>query len=122
MGLMSEIGPIDPQIGRYPALGLGYAIETLALLCKKYPESSDMSAKYLSLSLNLQDLGYFERVSESAVQYAERLLKNKKLPNGQTPASVVLRPSKSRPISGVLFPHNRYQFIGAHSHQNDTSL
>jgi len=91
MGLMSELGPIDPQVGRYPALGLGYAIESLASLCKRYPESSDMFAKYLSLSLNLQDLGYFERVSESAAQYAERLLKNKKLPSGQTPTSVAGR-------------------------------
>lgn len=91
MGLMSELGPIDPQIGRYPALGLGYAIESLASLCKQYPESSDMFAKYLSLSLNLQDLGYFERVSESAAQYAERLLKNKKLPSGQTSTSIASR-------------------------------
>lgn len=91
MGLMSELGPIDPQIGRYPALGLGYAVEYLASLCKRYPESSDMFAKYLSLSLDLRHLGYLERVSESAAQYAERLLKNKKLPSGQTPASIAGR-------------------------------
>jgi len=91
MGLMSELGPIDPQIGGRPALGLGYAVEHLASLCKRYPESSDMFAKYLSLSLDLKDLGYFERVSESAAQYAERLLKNKTLPTGQTAALVAGR-------------------------------
>lgn len=34
-----------------------------------------MFAKFLSSSLNLIHLGYYERVAESAVQYAERLLK-----------------------------------------------
>lgn len=91
MGLMSELGPIDPQIGTYPALGLGYAVEYLASLCKRYPESSNMFARYLSLSLDLTHLGYLERVSESAAQYAERLLKNKKLPSEQSPASVASR-------------------------------
>lgn len=91
MGLMSELGPIDPQIGNYPAQGLGHAVEYLANLCKKYPESSNMFAKYLSLSLDLRYFGYLERVSESAVQYAERLLKDKKLATGQTSNSVATR-------------------------------
>jgi hypothetical protein len=33
-----------------------------------------MFAKYLHFSLKLIDLGYYERVAESAMQYAERLL------------------------------------------------
>jgi len=33
-----------------------------------------MFAKYLHSSLKLIDLGYYERVAESAMQYAERLL------------------------------------------------
>gem|GEM_PF-6064967 len=33
-----------------------------------------MLAKYLSYKLDLRILGYFERVTESAVQYAQRLL------------------------------------------------
>jgi hypothetical protein len=74
MGIVSELGPIDPQIGEYPALGLGSAVEHIATLCKKHPDAVEMLAKYLASSLNLHDLGYFERVSESAVQYAERLL------------------------------------------------
>jgi hypothetical protein len=30
MGIISELGPIDPQIGDYPALGLGSAVEHIA--------------------------------------------------------------------------------------------
>ncbi len=83
MGTMSELGPIDPQFGGLPALGLSSAVEYLAGVCKKYPDSSDMFAKYLSLTLDLRTLGYFERVSESAMQYAQRLLQGKRLPEGQ---------------------------------------
>ena len=88
MGLMSELGPIDPQIAGYPALGLSNALESLAKLSKKYPESSNMFSLYLTHTLSLRDLGYFERISESAVQYAERLLRNKNFPSGQTPQSL----------------------------------
>jgi hypothetical protein len=83
MGLMSELGPIDPQIAGYPALSLGNSLEVLAKLSAKHPESSIMFANYLSNKLDLKDLGYFERISESAAQYAERLLKGKQLPQGQ---------------------------------------
>ena len=47
-----------------------------------------MFAAYLTKNLDLKDLGYFERVSESAAQYAERLLSSKKLPNPHTPQSL----------------------------------
>jgi len=88
MGIMSELGPIDPQFGGLPALGLSSAVEYLAGLCKRHPESSDMLAKYLSLTLDLRTLGYFERVSESAMQYAQRLLDGKVLPENQSIYSV----------------------------------
>lgn len=78
MGSLSELGPIDPQIEDLPALGLKYSIEHIAELVKKYPESSEMFARYLSRSLKLIHLGYYERVAESAVQYAERLLSTHK--------------------------------------------
>lgn len=91
MGMMSELGPIDPQMGNYPALGLGSAVDYIANLCKKHPEAAEMFSKYLASSLNLHDLGYFERVSESAAQYAERLLADKSLPAGQTAASIAHR-------------------------------
>ncbi|MBD3341749.1 MAG: hypothetical protein GF353_21775 [Candidatus Lokiarchaeota archaeon] len=75
LGSLSELGPIDPQIGNLPALGLKNSVEHIADLIEKYPKASDMFAKYLHLSLQPMHLGYFERVAESAVQYAERLLK-----------------------------------------------
>lgn len=74
MGSLSELGPIDPQIEGLPALGLKYSVEHLAELVKKYPESYEMFAKYMRGSLKLINLGYYERVAESAVQYAEKLL------------------------------------------------
>lgn len=80
MGTMSELGPIDPQFGGLPALGLTSSLESLAKVVTKYPQSSEMLASYLSQKLDLRILGYFERVSESAVQYASRLLYGKKTP------------------------------------------
>lgn len=74
MGSLSELGPIDPQINGLPALGLKNSIEHLAELVKTYPEASDMFAKYLQNNLTLINLGYYERVAESAAQYAEKLL------------------------------------------------
>jgi hypothetical protein len=74
MGSLSELGPIDPQINRLPALGLKNSIEHIAQLVKGTPEASEMFAKYLHYSLKPIDLGYYERVAESAMQYAIRLL------------------------------------------------
>lgn len=88
MGLMSELGPIDPQIGGFPALGMQNALNLLADLSCRYPGCSEMMAKYLGEKLDLRVLGYFERVSESAVQYAERLLSGKFIPDSQTPHSL----------------------------------
>lgn len=75
MGSLSELGPIDPLIENLPALGLKSSVEHIADLMKEYPNASEMFAKYLHLSLDPIHLGYYERVAESATQYAERLLK-----------------------------------------------
>lgn len=80
MGLMSELGPIDPQIGGYPSLSLSNALNVLADLSCKFPGSGEMFAQFLTKNLNLKDLGYFQRIGESAAQYAERLLTGKALP------------------------------------------
>ena len=88
MGLLSELGPIDPQFGGFPALGLSNAMEKIAEMSEKYPNASDMFAKYLTENVNIRHLGLFERVNESAVQYAERLLIGKSLPNDQTPSAL----------------------------------
>jgi len=83
MGLMSELGPIDPQIGNFPALSISNALEKIAQLSEEFPKSSNMFAQYLTENLNLNHLGYFERINESATQYAERLLKGKSFVKGQ---------------------------------------
>jgi hypothetical protein len=74
MGMMSELGPVDPQISDLPALGLGSALDYIAGICEKHPGSADMLAKYLQGSLSVQHLGLFERLSESATHYAAKLL------------------------------------------------
>lgn len=84
MGLLSELGPIDPQFGGFPALGLANAVEKIAEMTERFPSASDMLAKYLTDNVNIRDLGYFERINESATQYAIRLLNGKAFPDGQT--------------------------------------
>ncbi len=88
MGSMSELGPIDPQVGDMPALGLKNAIQHLLDLAGQYPGASDVLAKYLDSSLKLINLGYYERVAESAAQYAERLLKKRKTVNEIAPGTI----------------------------------
>lgn len=80
MGLLSELGPIDPQINGFPALGLVNALEKIAYLADKFPKSSEVFSKYLTENLSISHLGYFERINESAAQYAQRLLNGKSFP------------------------------------------
>ena len=78
MGGRSELGPIDPQFEGVPALALKHSIEHLAELVKMYPSASSMFAEYLSKSLRIESLGYYERVAESATHYATRLLRDRR--------------------------------------------
>lgn len=84
MGMMSELGPVDPQFRRLPALGLGTALDYIAGVCEKHPKSAEMLAAYLQKTLNIQHLGLYERVSESATHYAQRLLKRDGFPELKT--------------------------------------
>jgi membrane-bound ClpP family serine protease len=77
IGQLGQLGPIDPQLGPLPALGVVQALNTIAAVAEKHPGSSDMFAQYLDLALTVEQIGYCDRVSESAVQYAERLLLTK---------------------------------------------
>lgn len=79
MGMMSELGPVDPQLRNLPALGLGSGLEHIAGVCEKHPGASGMLATYLQNTLSIQHLGLYERVSESATHYAQRLLKRENL-------------------------------------------
>jgi len=88
MGLMSELGPIDPQFGGFPALGMKNALEILSDLACKHPGASKMLGEYLQSKLDLRVLGYFERINDSAVQYAERLLAGKTIPQQRTPRTL----------------------------------
>jgi hypothetical protein len=88
MGLLSELGPIDPQIGGFPAQGLKNAIEILSDMSCRHPGSAAMLAEYLNRKLDLRILGLFERINESAIQYAERLIADKPLPEPRTAKSL----------------------------------
>jgi len=91
MGSLSELGPIDPQINRMPALGLKNSIEHIADLVSKNPGSSEMFARYLKLTVEPVQIGYYERVAESAVQYAERLLEKHKTSLISEPAIIAYK-------------------------------
>ena len=80
MGSLSELGPIDPQFGAIPALALKHSVEHIAELVGTYPAASQMFSDYLERSLRIEALGYFERVAESAAQYASRLLNSRRQP------------------------------------------
>lgn len=77
MGELGQLGPIDPQLDGLPALGVQQALQTIAGLAQQYPASAEMFAKYLKLAVTVEQVGYCERVSASAAQYAERLLLHK---------------------------------------------
>ena len=77
MGPLGQLGPIDPQIGGLPALGVSQALKTIASVSQLYPRSAEMFARYLQLALTVEQIGYCDRIAESAVQYAERLLATK---------------------------------------------
>lgn len=74
LGSLSELGPIDPQLGGMPALAVKHSLEHMAEIVTHYPEASGMLSEYLAKSLPVNIVGHFERAASSAAQYAERLL------------------------------------------------
>jgi hypothetical protein len=88
MGMASQLGPIDPQFGGLPALAPANALDVIADLACRYPAAADMFTKYLTDQIPIRILGYYQRVSDSAIQYAERLLAGKQLAETQTAESV----------------------------------
>ena len=88
MGLNSQLGPIDPQVGGLPALAVGNALDVIADLVSRFPASANMLTNYLTAQIPIQSLGYYQRISESAVQYAERLFAGRQLGDKREPKEV----------------------------------
>jgi hypothetical protein len=89
MGLLGQLGPIDPQLDGLPALGVSQALRTIASVAEAYPGSASMFAQYLKTVLTVEQIGYCDRISQSAVQYAVRLLSTK--PDLQRDAEEIAR-------------------------------
>ena len=49
----------------------------MASVAEEFPGSADIFARYLRMVRTVEQLGYCDRISESAVQYAVRLLSTK---------------------------------------------
>jgi hypothetical protein len=77
IGPLGQLGPIDPQLSGLPALSVSQALQTIAQLAEKHPGSSIMFAEYLRQVLTVEQIGYCDRIAQSASQYAHRLLSNK---------------------------------------------
>lgn len=88
MGMISQLGPLDPQSGGLPVLAVSNALEGIAALSEKFPAAIEMLGKYLTDQIPIRVFGYYQRVAESAVQYAERLLSNKTLSSGRSASDV----------------------------------
>lgn len=78
IGPLGQLGPIDPQLGGLPALSVSQALQSIAQLSEKYPGSAQMLASYLKQVLTVEQIGYCDRIAQSASQYAQRLLSTKK--------------------------------------------
>jgi hypothetical protein len=88
MGVLSELGPIDPQVGRLPALGISQALRVLAEIAANHPKASTMIAAYLRDALTVAQIGYSQRICESAVQYAELLLRPRSAMLPESPTEI----------------------------------
>lgn len=122
MGSLSELGPIDPQFEGVPALALKYSIEHLADLTKRYPDAAEMFSNYLAKALNIQELGYYERVAESAVQYAERLMKSRVRQGPVSGAEIAHRLVYSYKDHGfVIDSHEALEIFGPDVVKQDTA-
>lgn len=77
MGPMSELGPIDVQVNGIPLLSVSSALTKIASIVEKHPKSAPMFAEYLTKKLDIGLIGHYDRVTESATQYAQLLLSGK---------------------------------------------
>lgn len=101
MGMLGEMGPIDPQVGDLPALGVKRALQTIASVCEEYPGSAEAFARYMARKLTVEQIGYCERVAESAAQYAERLLAKRES----------LRPRAEKIAKQLVYEYKDHGFV-----------
>lgn len=81
MGLLSELGPVMPFYDGFSATGLANSMEVIADITSAYPAALDMLTKNLNMNFDFKELGDSKRISQSATQYATRLLRGKTFPN-----------------------------------------
>lgn len=74
LGPESELGPIDPQHGDEPALGLPYALASIARMVEEHPGSEPLFRAVLVVKLDLRELGRAERSVTSVEEMAVQLL------------------------------------------------
>ncbi|HFZ0457074.1 TPA: hypothetical protein ACIJOT_005349, partial [Klebsiella pneumoniae] len=72
------------QVHGLPLLSIPNALDKIASLVEKYPGSASMFSDYLKDNLKIGILGYYDRIAESASQYAQRLLKGKVTDSSRT--------------------------------------
>ena len=102
MGSLSELGPIDPQLDKLPALALKNSIEHIAELVTEFPQATNLFAQYLSITVKPIHIGYYERIAKSAAQYAERLLYPHKNILGRLPGEIA---------NMLVYSYNDHSFV-----------
>jgi membrane-bound ClpP family serine protease len=80
MGPLGHLGPIDPQIKGVSGLAHKYSLEMITRWAAELPAAQGLWSDILSRdeSFDYFDIGDFDRIVKSSVQYAERLLVNGK--------------------------------------------
>ena len=74
MGPLGELGPIDPQFGWMPGLAIQDSLRVIVEMTEKHPRSAPVWAGIIEQKIPIEIIGYYERITESSVQYAKRLL------------------------------------------------
>jgi hypothetical protein len=67
------------------------ALENIAEISERHPGSAEMMAAYLRQVVSIEQVGYCQRIGESAAQYAERLLAPKGSKLAAPPSEIARR-------------------------------
>ncbi|EKT85754.1 SDH family Clp fold serine proteinase [Leptospira santarosai] len=77
MGSLSELCPIMPKFRDESILGLKNSLEYLAELVSEQPKSSELFAKYLSLSIDPSKINISKQVDKATLRRVEGLLETR---------------------------------------------